>query len=27
MENRSLMSQIVFDWLDAVFSEAQPKEN
>lgn len=26
MENRSLMSQVVFDWLDEVFSVAQPKQ-
>jgi len=25
MENRSLMSQIVFDWLDELFPEGQPK--
>jgi hypothetical protein len=25
MENRSLMSQVVFDWLDELFQEAQPK--
>lgn len=25
MENRSLMSQIVFDWLDELFQETQPK--
>ena len=25
MENRSLMSQVVFDWLDEVFQEAKPK--
>jgi alpha-beta hydrolase superfamily lysophospholipase len=25
MENRSLMSQVVFDWLDEVFAAAQPK--
>jgi pimeloyl-ACP methyl ester carboxylesterase len=25
MENRSLMSQVVFDWLDALFQEAKPK--
>lgn len=25
MENRSLMSQVVFDWLDELFPEAQPK--
>jgi hypothetical protein len=24
-ENRSLMSQIVFDWLDELFQRAQPK--
>jgi len=26
MENRSLMSQVVFDWLDELFKEAQPKQ-
>jgi hypothetical protein len=26
MENRSLMSQVVFDWLDELFQEAQPKQ-
>jgi hypothetical protein len=26
MENRSLMSQVVFDWLDEVFSTAQPQQ-
>jgi pimeloyl-ACP methyl ester carboxylesterase len=26
MENRSLMSQVVFDWLDELFPEAQPKQ-
>jgi hypothetical protein len=25
LENRSLKSQVVFDWLDEVFSETQPK--
>jgi len=27
MENRSLMSQVVFDWLDEVFQEAKPKQH
>jgi pimeloyl-ACP methyl ester carboxylesterase len=26
MENRSLMSQVVFDWLDELFREAKPKQ-
>jgi len=26
MENRSLMSQVVFDWLDELFQEAKPKQ-
>ena len=26
MENRSLMSQVVFDWLDEIFQEAKPKQ-
>jgi pimeloyl-ACP methyl ester carboxylesterase len=26
MENRSLMSQVVFDWLDELFPEAKPKQ-
>jgi pimeloyl-ACP methyl ester carboxylesterase len=27
MDNRSLMGQVVFDWLDEVFQEAKPKQN
>jgi len=27
MENRSLMSQVVFDWLDELFQEAPPKQH
>jgi len=26
MENRSLMSQVVFDWLDELFLAAPPKQ-